>query len=166
MINICQHHKYGYCKFAQLCRKFNVQEICLESNCESQNCPKRHPKLCRFFSIYQRCKFGQYCAFKHSENAQQKEIESLKDKVNTLQIKHNEKSREIANLNDRLEMLYATVEQIVAEREDIIGGTVKSTPVVKTKKRRKAKQHPTPSQTHHHQPVKRTGQLGDGLVSP
>ena len=59
-------------------------------------------------------------------------------------------------------MLYATVEQIVAEREDIIGGTVKSTHVVKTKKRRKAKQHPTPSQTHHHQPVKRTGHL----VSP
>ena len=57
--------------------------------------------------------------------------------MNTLQIKHNEKSREIANLNDRLEMLYATVEQIVAEREDIIGGTVKSTHVVKTKKRRK-----------------------------
>ena len=103
-----------------------------------------------------RCKFGQYCAFKHSENAQKKEIESLKDKVNTLQIKDNEKSREIANLNDRLEMLYATVEQIVAEREDIIEETPNSTPVVKTKKRRKAKQHPTPSPTHNHKPVKST----------
>ena len=92
-------------------------------------------------------------------------MESLKDKVNTLQIKDNEKSREIANLNDRLEMLYATVEQIVAEGEDIIEENPESTPVVKTKKRRKAKQHPTPSPTHHHQPVKRTRQLGDGLVS-
>ena len=54
--------------------------------------------------------------------------------MNTLQIKHNEKSREIANLNDRLEMLYAIVEQIVAEREDIIGETVKSTPVIKKRR--------------------------------
>ena len=48
-------------------------------------------------------------------------------------IKHNEKSREIVNLNDRLEMLYATSGQIVAEREDI-GETVKSTPVIKKRR--------------------------------
>ena len=174
--NICQHHKFGYCKFAQLCRKYHVQEICLESDCDHQNCLKRHPKLCRTFSIHQRCKFGEYCAFKHSENSQKKEINNLKEKVNSLEIKDCEKSKEISDLNNRLEMLYATVEQIVADREDMFREAAKSaqtTPTIKTKKRRKAKQHPSPSPTHQHpglhQPVKRTDhqhQQGDGQVSP
>ena len=43
------------------------------------------PKKCRFFSIYLRCKFGKYCAFKHSENNQKKEIEDLKDKLKRLE---------------------------------------------------------------------------------
>ena len=48
-----------------------------------------------------------------------------------------------------------TVDQIVAEREDIFGQAVQSadantTPIVRgTKKRKKVKQHPTPSPTKH-----------------
>ena len=151
---ICNHDKYGYCKFTQVCRKYHVQEICLENKCEHQNCLKRHPKNCRFFSIYQRCKFGEYCAFKHSENEQRKEIDELKDKVKHLEDKDSDKSKDILELNDRIEMLYATVEQLVTEREDNLNEAVKAhetTPAVKgNKKRRKVKQHPTPSPTHQH----------------
>ena len=28
-------------------------------------CRKRHPRPCRYFSAFQRCKFGEYCAFNH-----------------------------------------------------------------------------------------------------
>ena len=157
MTNICQHHKYGYCKFTQVCRKYQIQEICLENNCEHENCPKRHPKNCRFFSLYQRCKFGEYCAFKHSENNEKKEIKDLKDKVKLLEDKDVDKDQEIKELNNRLEMLYATVEQIVTEREDLFKDALKAgetTPTVKgTKKRRKVKQHPTPSPNHQQRPV-------------
>ena len=60
-------------------------------------------------------------------------------------------------------LLYATVEQIISEREDIFreavkSATVETTPTVrKLKKRRKVKQHPTPSPTNN-QPAPRTGQ--------
>ena len=94
--NICQHHKYGYCKFAQSCRKFHVQEICLETHCENrQDCLKRHPKSCRFFSIYQRCKFAEYCAFKHIENTQTKEMEDLKHRLKDFEERDIERKKEI-----------------------------------------------------------------------
>ena len=136
---ICLHHKYGFCKFSQYCRKLHIHEICLETHCESQNCPKRHPKLCRFYSLYQRCKFGDYCAFKHSENQQVREIEELKVKLISLEKKN-------LNLNERLEV----VEKMLAEK----AASSDTTPIAKkSKKRRKVKQHPTPSPTHNSRPV-------------
>ena len=56
------------------------------------------PKKCIFFSIYLRCKFGKYCAFKHSENNQKKEIEDLKDKVKRLEDKDIDNPRKCWNL--------------------------------------------------------------------
>ena len=70
----------------------------------------------------------------------------MKVKVKLLEVKGSDKSKEISELNDRLEMLYATVEQIESEREDLFMEALKAgeiTPAVKgTKKRRKAKQLP------------------------
>ena len=63
-------------------------------------------------------------------------------------------------------MLFATVEQIVAEREDIFRHAVQSadantTPIVKgTKKRKKVKQNPNPSPTKH-QPDPKTDHRDD-----
>ena len=57
-------------------------------------------------------------------------------------------------LNDRLETLYANVEQIVTEREVFLNEAFnagETTPTVKgTKERSKAKHHPAPSLTHQH----------------
>ena len=92
-----------------------------------------------------------YCAFKHCESIHNKEIELLKVKVEILEIEKNKKFDEIFDLNDRLEM----VEAIIAEREEVsIAAAVQAaanniTPKEKgSKKRRKAKQHPTPSPVH------------------
>ena len=41
----------------------------------------------------------------------------MKEKVKGLEVKDIEKSSEISDLNERLEMIYATVEQLVSERE-------------------------------------------------
>ena len=141
---VCLHNKHGFCKFGQRCRKVHIYEICSENNCEIQTCMKRHPKPCSFYQLYQRCKFGIYCAFMHSESIQSKEIELLKVKVEILEIEKRKKSEEISDLYERLEM----VETILAEREQVFDGN--NTPKDKdTKKRRKAKQHPTPSPVHH-----------------
>ena len=148
--NICNHHKYGFCKFSDRCRKKHIDEICLENNCEIKMCLKRHPRPCKFFDLYQKCKFGTFCAFKHCESIQAKELKNLKSKVEDLEVDNLEKSKEISFLIERLEL----VEQIIAEREEIFIEATKvvagnKTPVGKgTKKRKKAKQHPTPSPVH------------------
>ena len=93
-------------------------------------------------------------------------MEDLKHRVKDLEDRDIERRKEISDLNCRLEMLYATVEQIISEREDIFreavkSATVETTPTVrKLKKRRKVKQHPTPSPTKN-QPVPRTDQYHD-----
>ena len=149
--HVCLHNKHGFCKFGQYCRKNHIYEICLENDCDIQSCSKRHPRPCRFFQLYQRCKFGTYCAFNHCESIQSKEIELLKVKVEILEIEKNKKFEELCDLNDRLEM----VEAILAEREEVsIAAAVQAaantiTPKEKgSKKRRKVKQHPTPSPVH------------------
>ena len=70
--------------------------------------------------------------------------------VEPLEFENREKSKELSDLFERLDL----VEQIIAERDKAFVGADKAvvenkTPVVKgTKKRRKTKQHPTPSPTH------------------
>ena len=81
----------------------------------------------------------------HFENIETKEIELLKMKVEIMEIEKVKKDKEIADLNERVEM----VEAIVAERAASVKADI--TPKDKgTKKRRKAKQHPTPSPVHSH----------------
>ena len=90
----------------------------------------------------------------HCENIETKEIELLKMKVEILEIEKVKKDKEIADLNERVEM----VEAIVAKRAASVQADI--TPNDKgTKKRRKAKPHPTPSPvqshpglSHHHPP--------------
>ena len=73
-------------------------------------------------------------------------------KIEFLECENDEKTREITELNERLEL----VEKIIAEREEVFVAAVKAavdnvnvTPVNRRKKRKKTKQHPTPSPIHH-----------------
>ena len=65
---ICQHHKFGYCKFRELCRHRHINDMCEDSECEVQFCIRRHPKRCRFYDQYKRCKFGDFCSFVHDDS--------------------------------------------------------------------------------------------------
>ena len=81
----------------------------------------------------------------HCENIETKEIELLKMKVEILEFEKVKKDKEFADLNERVDM----VEAIVAERAASVQADI--TPKDKgTKKRRKAKQHPTPSPVQSH----------------
>ena len=62
---VCLFNKFGHCKFSTRCRQFHLNEICENELCESQNCLKRHPRVCRFYNQYQRCKFGEFCSYLH-----------------------------------------------------------------------------------------------------
>ena len=100
--NVCLFFKFGYCRFLEKCRKQHYNEICEITNCDTKHCHKRHPSICRYYENFQRCKFGDFCMFKHVKRvnemavkvtelevdikALQKENQTLMDKINSLEI--------------------------------------------------------------------------------
>ena len=62
----------------------HISEICTNSSCEIARCNLRHPKVCKFFRDYKRCKFGEYCYFLHKEkdNFNKKVIDDLTNDLN------------------------------------------------------------------------------------
>ena len=83
--------------------------------------------------------------------------------MEVLEFENREKSKEMSDFFERLEL----VQQMMAEREEVFIAASKAvlenkTPVVKeTKKRRKTKQHPTPSHTHPKNNNEGNGQVDD-----
>ena len=142
MATICKFNQIGFCKFLSYCRNMHINEKCSEIKCEDRNCLKRHPKICKFYQLYNRCKFGEYCAFTHKENAQVTEMKELKNKCATMDYDLNEKGNEILDLKVKLEVLEEVVKQVVRRVEGITTPTKEG-----TKKRRRVKQTLTPSPT-------------------
>jgi len=71
----CKFNKFGFCKFREECHNSHKKEICGVLHCNEQDCDKRHPRPCRFYALYQSCKFGDDCAYLHKDN-QRKALES------------------------------------------------------------------------------------------
>ena len=65
--NVCLYNKFGFCKFKETCKFRHISEKCELESCKFESCDLRHPKECRFFNQYRRCKFGDYCFYKHKE---------------------------------------------------------------------------------------------------
>ena len=59
------YHKFGFCKYKDNCRNHHHQEHCKDlSACKTKKtCFKRHPKVCRNFSLENGCK--QDCGYHH-----------------------------------------------------------------------------------------------------
>ena len=80
--NTCLHNKFGHCRYRDSCRHRHIQEICEKDDCEIHNCERRHPRECRFWKVYNRCKFGDFCSFKHNNvDAQKKPYEILENEL-------------------------------------------------------------------------------------
>ena len=75
--NICRYFKFGFCKYLEKCRFQHVREICENNECDAKSCSLRHPKICSFFRDYNRCKFGEWCLFKHVDKKQSSDKEIL-----------------------------------------------------------------------------------------
>ena len=104
---VCSFNKYGYCNFRSNCRKKHVNECCEDEGCGIRTCNFRHPKPCRYFRDFRRCKFSD-CKFKHIED-ETDAIEKIKienrnilfkvcaiDETNKL-LDHQEKMLEMEN---------------------------------------------------------------------
>ena len=94
--SFCKHFKFGYCKFGEKCLKRHLKETCQTNDCNSKSCNKRHPKICKFFSLNQVCKFGDACCYKHKLSASHSNlleeisalhaiIPSIKDSIQALE---------------------------------------------------------------------------------
>ena len=73
-------------------------EICNNNQCSMVTCLYRHPRVCRYFTNFGRCKFEDSCAYLHKREdkiselrkEQEKEIEKLKQEVEKLKNQVNE----------------------------------------------------------------------------
>ena len=96
---VCFHNKYGYCKFKEECRRRHVNTICENKSYEVSTCNSRHPRLCKYYIQYGRCKFNP-CAFLHFERDDS--IDNLKKENEVISENIRKIDKEIQELNDKL----------------------------------------------------------------
>ena len=103
---VCTHYQFGFCKHKNFCRRRHVEEKCESLGCDTRNCEKRHPISCKYFQVYKRCKFGEFCAFDHkpSYDPLQEEIKTLKAKIDVVEKEINLKNTEILHALERIEI--------------------------------------------------------------
>ena len=121
---LCLYHKYGHCKYSETCRKFHPKETCYEHDCEIKECLKRHPKSCKYFDEYQRCKFGEFCSFSHIEKVFKPDIVTIR--LDALEEKMKEKDSEIEALNEKLVQLEENNKVLKIELTKAIENVTKS----------------------------------------
>jgi len=96
----------------------HVDEECKSGNCSSEDCPKRHPKPCFYWTRYGNCKLGVKCAYKHEKS---NEIQRLEMKMNTMLEQINKK-------DDVIKELLTDIKTLIKknnEKDDIIKDLVK-----------------------------------------
>ena len=83
------------------CLHRRFDSLCTSKTCSINECNKRHPKKCRYWSLFGRCKFGQNCSYKH-EIEVVNEVEQLKAKYETLTQSFNQLQCELSSLKAKL----------------------------------------------------------------
>ena len=82
--------------------------MCENQSCEISVCTLRHPKICRYFRDFGRCKFSEWCHFRHVENIQSfdnSEISTLKMRISDIEKIIQEKDEAIKHLSNQFETL-------------------------------------------------------------
>ena len=102
--NTCHFFKYGHCKFGVNCRRFHEKEVCENYYCESVKCSKRHPRKCKFYQEYRRCKFGDYCSYSHEvkELFPLNNMDDIKERLEALEKDVKVKEAEIKALKEEI----------------------------------------------------------------
>ena len=121
--NVCQHFKYGFCKYQEKCRQKHTSEICLKKDCEIDKCSQRHPRVCKYYREYKRCKFGSFCAYRHEDSKEnvdkastEKTIE-MEKKISCLSELLDLKSEEVRNLELKLNTFEKLLKQTEVQME-------------------------------------------------
>ena len=110
---VCLRHKFGYCKNGRNCSNIHLSEICNkgERECIGRVCEKRHPVVCNFFKQFGRCKFSDYCSYRHPTKEMKTDnkaiaIKETEDEVSKLKT-------EILNLKGKVESLESLLKDFI-----------------------------------------------------
>ena len=110
--NICRYNKFGHCKYGETCHKQHVKELCEIQSCEAQKCPKRHPRVCKYYYEYRRCKFGSFCSFSHRVSGNSIENEN---KIIEMERKISNLEKAVAENEDRIKKLKDKLDNVEVE---------------------------------------------------
>ena len=110
--SICKFNQSGFCKYKEHCRKQHVMDVCPTSMCNNMSCLLRHPKVCKFFLSFMRCKFGEACAFLHGPDKQTdaENISELEQEIQHVKAKISEVETILSKL-DKIEERMMSVEK-------------------------------------------------------
>ena len=101
---ICIYEKFGFCRNGASCKFTHPTLVCDDQNCNIQECTKRHPQACRFFTSYKYCKYGDSCKFLHMKKPDDKinkeEYITLKEKYDVLENKYSKIQDRVATLEN------------------------------------------------------------------
>ena len=88
---VCKHFKFGFCKFGEKCHKQHLKETCQTKDCHVKTCNKRHPRICKYFTVNQLCKFGdtklstQHCNILEQISSLNATISSMSESIQALE---------------------------------------------------------------------------------
>ena len=105
---ICQFHQFGHCKFAVNCDKTHTPVTCDSFPCLDSECHRRHPRRCKFYDLYGRCRYAEECSFLHYHGHDQ----AAKTRNETQKI-----VQEVVELKQKVETLRSDNERLMAELE-------------------------------------------------
>merc|ERR1719319_1209158 len=86
-------------------------EICensVRNVCTNQSCRKRHPRECRYFVQFGRCKLGEACAYSHAGGSKNHKVEKLEKEVKEMK----EENMKVDQLEKQVQELKAGVNNI------------------------------------------------------
>ena len=110
--NVCRYFKFGHCKFGDTCRLLHNSEKCENVSCEITSCKLRHPRTCKFFREFKKCKFSEWCSFKHiktDQNIKQFNNKEIMEKIDDLAQTLKEKYDIINILVEKVRTLEETI---------------------------------------------------------
>ena len=114
-------------KRVQILNKF---DICENSSCELSKCKQRHPKECKFYRDFQRCKFNP-CKYRHivrETNVDQLIVENRNnaDKISEIEsilCERNNLEEKIKKYDDKItefELKIESLEKEISKKNDTI----------------------------------------------
>ena len=132
---ICLYHKFGFCKYKETCRHRHIDVVCDKHDCEHETCSNRHPRRCRYFQQFGRCKFGTYCAFLHiplhdDHIDLENEMKSMEAQISSLEKLVSDKDLRLKVLENKMKSIEEENQKFGFEMKQMTSNILKITEAV------------------------------------